>query len=118
MFNSLSLWFAHLGDELADEDELVARLGALTRLGVARHRRRVQPRRAVDVLHAVLEFVVALHVVVHVAADLDGVALPEAVVGALDLLRHQRVELQRGAQAGADLVLVLVGTGYIFSQYN
>ena len=62
-----------------------------------------------DVLHAVLEFVVALHVVVHVAADLDGVALPEAVVGALDLLRHQRVELQRGAKAGADLVLVLVG---------
>ena len=61
------------------------------------------------VLHAVLEFVVALHVVVHVAADLDGVALPETVVRPLDLLRHQRVELQRGAQAGADLVLVLVG---------
>ena len=46
---------AHLGDELPDEDELVARLGPLTRLGVARHRRRVQARRAVHVLHAVLE---------------------------------------------------------------
>ena len=63
-----------------------------------------------------LEVVVALHVVLgHAAADLDGVALPEAVVRALDLLRHQRVKLQCGTKPGANLVLVLVKVDEVFS---
>ena len=44
-----------LRDELPDENELVARLGPLTRLGVARHWRRIQARRAVHIFHAVLK---------------------------------------------------------------
>ena len=62
-----------------------------------------------------LEVVVALHVVVHVAADLDGVALPETVVGALDLFGDESVELEGGAESRANLVLVLKGK--VLSKY-